>query len=104
MQIRATFNGQKYDLPESGLADMVAFERQFKQPASVLSDAATGGGRIEYLMFLVYRGLKKLKVEGVVAFDDDFLEAVTDLEVEGEDDEEGDDEADPTVPAVAPGS
>lgn len=101
MQILATYQGQKHELPATGLADMVAFERQFGVSSSVLGEAAEGAQRLEYLCFLVYRGLRKL---GVVTgpYDDAFLDGIEDISVEGADDEEG--EADPTDPARATGS
>ena len=100
MQIQVTYHGQKYELPKSGLADMVAFERQFGVSSSVLGSEG-GDNRLEYVLFLAYRGLRKLGVQ-VGSFDDAFLDALDDFEVEGT--EEANEEADPTVPAPAPGS
>lgn len=99
MQIHVTYKGEKHELPATGLADMVAFERQFGVSSSVLGEE--GEGRLEYLCFLVFRGLRKL---GIVtgAYDDDFLEGIEELDVQGA--EDGEEEADPTAQARATGS
>lgn len=125
------YNGETHELPESGLSDAVAFERQFGTPSSILGSVDDPSGavytaepgknhtddetlvgtpvqvphpdqRLEHLMFMVFRGLVRL---GVVArgrqMDDEFLDAVEEIDVTPE---AGDTDADPTgVQAARPG-
>lgn len=92
--IRVVFDGAQYDLPKTGPADLVAFERKFGVSAAAFSEE--GGARFEWLCFLVWRGLRRAKVIAAeVEFDDSFLERIEEIDVPDGDDEE----ADPTVPA-----
>lgn len=90
--MKIKFRGKEYTLAAAGLADMVAFERHFGVPSSVLADLTVA--RIEWICFLAWRGLNRLKVEGAEAFTDALLE---DLEFDGEDDTEVTTTEDPTV-------
>lgn len=112
MQIHVTYNGEQFELPSAGIADMVAFERHFGLSASALApeEGEEQNARLEYMCFLAYRGLRKLGAlppgEGgkAIPFGDEFLDGIDDFEVIDEDDDEAGDEApDPTVPAQVTG-
>jgi hypothetical protein len=99
VQITVKYAGTQYQLPTFGPADFVAFERQFGVSASAFQDEENA--RFEWLCFLVYRGLIRLEVvPRTQEFDENFLEDIDELEVDGEDDEAVDPDLDPTVPAA----
>jgi hypothetical protein len=103
VQIQVKFQGTEHTLPDSGLADMVAFERHFGLSSSVLGGESESGQRVEWMCFLVYRGLRKLNVIAKdVPFDDDFLEGIDTFDVKDDDEAEAP-AADPSVPAAALG-
>lgn len=111
-------NGEKYELPESGLSDAVAFERHFGKPSAILGTVDDPSGkldaagepvqvahpeqRLEHLLFMVYRGLLRL---GVIPkgkpMDDDFLDSVQEIDVTAEPGG-GEEEADPTGAPARP--
>lgn len=95
-------DGEWYDIREPKLSDLVAFERHFGVPASALDpvDQVTLGPdgeqivtkvsvvKLEWVCFLLWRGLRKAGVIGDdVAFDDDFIDRVEDVEIPGADKE-----------------
>ena len=77
--ITVVYNGESHTLGEPKLSDLVAFEKQFKVPASVMD----GGDEIyvEWVAFLLFRSLRKAGlVEKTVAFDEDFLDGIESFE------------------------
>lgn len=107
--IRFAVNGQESEVDKIGMADLVAFERQFNCSASVLQpsvDPLTGEPdpssiRIEWIAFLVFRAARR---QGLIPketpFDDDFLEGIDDVEFE--EPTEGEVTEDPSTPAQPP--
>lgn len=104
--IRFTVNGQESAVDKVGMADMVAFERQFGLSAAALTpdiDPITGepdprSVRIEWIAFMVWRSARR---QGLIPketpFDDDFLEGIDDVDLGG-DEPEG-----PQTPAQSQG-
>jgi hypothetical protein len=81
------FDGKKYELPKiGGLSDLVAAERFFQRPITIMKDTAP----MEYTAYLIWRGLLKLGVitKDATPFDDDFIDQVEDMEFEEEEDSE----------------
>jgi hypothetical protein len=119
------FDGERVECPEPGLSDLVAFERQFGISATILEPDVTpvldGNGkqivdedgnavvkvvsefRLEWVAFLLYRGLRKAGTIDVkvVAFDDDFLDRISDVQMVGASKE--DEEQAPLEQAPQPG-
>lgn len=86
-----TYDGEQYELANVGLADIVAFERQFNCSFATFQDADEDNPpRIEWLAFLAFRVLKSLRViDRRQQFDENFLERLETIEaVEGEPAEE----------------
>ncbi len=119
-----TFEGAAFEVPEAGFSDLVAFEKQFGLPASVLDvetepviDPETGSQavddkgepvvrmigefKMEWIGFMLFRALRR---QGVIAkdtlFDDDFLDGIEDVSQPNSDVEVVDD-VDPSVPEAA---
>lgn len=93
MKLIVTYKGERHEFGKPGMKDLVMLERQFKVGAQALQDDP----RMEYMLFLAYCALKR---SGVVTgkYTDDFLDEVDELESEGgeDEDEAGDEAADPT--------
>jgi hypothetical protein len=111
--IRFTINGTEAEVDKVGMADLVAFEKQFNCSSSVLQppvDPETGepdgsAVRIEWIAFLVFRAARRQGlIEKTVEFDDDFLEGIDDVDFdEAAADAVAEDTEDPSVPALPPG-
>jgi hypothetical protein len=90
-----TFDGETYVLDRVGIADLVAFERNFKVRAQALEPKPVVDENgdpvcddegnpivqaeiyLEWIAFLLWRSLRRQKViERKVQFDDDFLERI----------------------------
>lgn len=112
--IAFAINGQEASIDKIGMADLVAFERQFGISASQMSPPAlkdedgnvvvdengevvpdASKVRMEWIAFLVWRSSRRQGLIGKdVEFDDDFLECIDDVELNGSDSEDPD--VDPT--------
>lgn len=77
MKMFATVAGQTHEIEEGGLADLVAFERHFGIPASVMDPDDETPGRAEWLAFMIWRSLRKA---GVIPKEDDFDTALDRIE------------------------
>lgn len=98
--VRVVFDGERREVSKFGPSDLVAFERHFGVPASVLAPDENGesNARIEWFCFLIWRALRRTGVIGKdVAFDEDFLDRIE--EIEAGDDDETVEDVPPTVPA-----
>lgn len=86
MKLTATVAGVTHDIPESGLADLVAFERHFGLSATVL-DASNGGEiKVEWIAFVIYRGLLRAGVFAAGTSFDDGVEQIEDFDIVSEED------------------
>lgn len=90
--MKLKFKGVEYTLSDAGVADMVAFERHFQLPSSVMGDSSVS--RVEWMCFLAWRGLKRAGAVDLGAFDDDFLD---NLEFVNDDEDEVTTTEDPTA-------
>lgn len=78
--IVVTYNGQQFTITKLGPADLVAFERQFQQSASVFAEGAAV--KFEWVCFLVWRGLRRLgAITREQAFDDEFLDLIDEIDM-----------------------
>lgn len=115
MQIVVTLDGQNHTIDQIGPAEMVAFERQFKLPATVMEPKpltddfgnvqVDADGEplmkadiyLEWVVFLIWRRLRRSgHIDKDTAFDDDFLDRVDGVKFLEEDEAA----PDPSVPAA----
>lgn len=96
MKISASVAGENYEIPEPSLSDLVAFERHFATSSAVFSPPDEGEEReptrIEWIAFLVYRGLIRLGVFEKSATFDYVLDQIEDFDMEDDDEDEDGDE------------
>jgi hypothetical protein len=107
MKIIATLapeNGERvsHEIPEASLSDLVAFERHFGITSTVLSpdEGESGSMRMEWIAFIVYRGLIRLGAFEKTASFDDVLDQIVDFEMLDDEGDETEEEAAPLEPAV----
>lgn len=79
MKMTATVDGVVHDVKEGGLADLVAFERHFGIPASVLDPDDPTPGRVEWIAFSVWRALRTAKVFAPEVTFDEAIDRIEDL-------------------------
>lgn len=101
--IAFSIGGQEAEIDKIGMADLVAFERQFglgaasltppplyDEDGSVVLDEETGepvpdarAVRLEWVAFLVWRSARRQGlIAKDIAFDDDFLESIDDIDMD----------------------
>lgn len=80
MKMLATVAGVVHEVAEGGLADLVAFERHFGLPASVLDPSDPTPGRVEWVAFIVWRALRKSGVIDKELTFDGALDQIEDLD------------------------
>lgn len=100
--MKVTYNGAEHALPEPSLADMVAFERKFNMPSSVLGNESAS--RLEWVCFLAWRGLRRLDANGGLDFGDAFIDGLDFVDEPAAADDapaeiEAEDPTDPAAPA-----
>ena len=103
VQFVVTFDDTKHELNEAGLSDLVAFEKHFGLPSSVLNvetkvvvndetglveldedgepkKEIVGTFMLEWICFLLYRQLRKISVIAKdLPFDEDFIDRISDV-------------------------
>lgn len=95
--MKIKFKGVEYTLAEAGVADMVAFERHFNLPSSVMGE---DGARVEWMCFLAWRGLKRVMGADAPAYGDDFLDNFEFLIDEGDEVAVSEDPTAQAVPVI----
>lgn len=96
MKLLATVAGAKHEIPDASLSDLVAFERHFGVSSEIMADEATPK-RVEWIAFLLYRGLIRSGVLPKETSFDDAVEMIEDFDTLQE---EGDEVTpDPTAAA-----
>lgn len=101
MKMTVTIDGTAHNVATLGLGGAVAFERHFGIPASVLDPNDPTPNRMEWTAFIIYKSLQKTGVIPKTASFDEAIETLDGAEIDqiaepGDDDYEGDAEADPT--------